>query len=102
MRKLEERINKGIQAIVEARAKGKDTIQWEEHLFKLIHQLAEEKKTVKVRMGTFGFCTCSLGKALCSGCWHVLEACSCKELRVDPEVEIVKQYAHSLKRVNRH
>ncbi|HEX3037225.1 MAG TPA: hypothetical protein VHT73_19240 [Thermodesulfobacteriota bacterium] len=102
MKSLEERIKKGIEAIASAKSEGRDTGEWEKHLFGLIHQLAEEKKTVKVRMGTFGFCTCPLGKALCSGCWRVLEACTCKELDVDPEAEITKQYAQSLKRVGVH
>ncbi len=102
MRTLEERINKGIQAIAEAKAKGKDTTQWEEHLFNLIYQLIEGKRIVKVKMGAYGFCTCLLEKALCSGCWRVIEACTCRELEVNPEEEVTRQYAHSLKRVNKH
>ena len=102
MGNLNQRINKGIQAIAEAKAKGKDTTQWEEHLMRLIYQLVEQKRKVKVKMSKFGFCTCLLEKALCCRCWHVIDACTCRELEVDPEEEITKQYAQSLKRINTH
>ncbi len=41
MKTLEERIKKGISAISEAKAQGKDTSVWEEHLFNLVRGEAE-------------------------------------------------------------
>jgi hypothetical protein len=103
MKTLEARIRKGIAAIARAKAEGKDTKDWEDHLFSLIAALPKpcpnpvpsEKQAVLVKMGGFGFCTCLLGKGLCCGCWRMVNACSCREIEVDPEEEITRQYART-------
>ena len=117
MKTLEERIRRGREAIVRAKAQGKEIKTWEEHLANLERQLAEQSKLsgqrstksspipdpnsrVKVRMGVYGFCTCPLEKALCSGCWRIISACTCRELEVNPEEEITQQYAQLLKKIN--
>lgn len=96
MRSLEGRIKKGIEAIAKAKAEGKDTRVWESHLFFLIAGLPKKKETVLVKMGKFGFCTCLLSAGLCSGCWRVIDACECKEIELNPEEEITRQYAKSV------
>ncbi len=93
MKSIEERIRKGIDAIAKAKAEGKDTTGWEEHLLALIGQISGKKETVLVKMGRFSFCTCLLSSGLCAGCWKVVDACSCIEVEVNPEEEITKQYA---------
>lgn len=125
MKSLEERVRRGHEAIVKAKAEGKDASKWEEHLADLEWQLVERNKgtplgqgsksstyvaepidpndlnlRVKVKMGAFGFCTCSLEKALCTGCWRVKEACKCREMEVNPEEEITQRYAQFLKWIN--
>ncbi|HEX3037136.1 MAG TPA: hypothetical protein VHT73_18785 [Thermodesulfobacteriota bacterium] len=102
MRKFEERIKRGIEAIARAKAEGKDTSKWENHLLTLITNLSKKKETVRLKMGRFGFCTCLLDKALCCGCFRVKEACTCEELEVDPEEEITRQYARTLKSIGTH
>ena len=99
MNSIEDRIKAGIKAIAEARSQGKDTENWEQHLFELVHILVERTKLVRVRMGRFGFCDCLISTALCSGCWKVKNSCSCEILDVDPEKEINERYAQFRKRL---
>lgn len=120
MKSLQERVRRGREAIVKAKSEGKDTSKWEELLANLESRITEQQKErkpsgqrvikdnsmddpnfrVKVTMGQFGFCTCSLEKALCTGCWRVMSACACRELEVNPKEEITRQYAQFLKRIN--
>ncbi len=100
MKNIEQRIQKGLKSIIEARTQGKDTTLWEQRLFELIGRMAAQRRTVRVKMGAFGFCTCSLEKALCSGCWKVKEACKCREMEVNPEEEITQRYAQFAKWIN--
>ena len=101
MSELQERIIRGIKAIVKAKSKGLDTTDWETHLYKLIKELKVEKKTL-VKMGKFGFCTCLLTNGLCSGCWKTKNACTCKELEVNPEEVINRQYASLVRSAGIH
>jgi hypothetical protein len=100
MRAFEERIKKGIEAISKAKAEGRDTTEWEDQLLSLITGLPNKKETVLVKMGKFGFCTCLLSSGLCSGCWRVRDACECREIEVDPEEEITRQYAKTMSGVH--
>ena len=103
MKTLEERIKRGREAINKAKLEGKDTTMWEGHLADLEIQLADQgkdKDRVKVKMGAYGFCTCLLEKALCTGCWRLISACTCTEIEINQEEEITQQYALFLKKIN--
>lgn len=95
MRELQERILKGINSIIKAKLQGQDTSEWENHLCKLI-QGANREKRIRVKMGSFGFCTCHLGGGLCTGCWKIKNACVCRELEVNPEETINEQLAKNV------
>ena len=101
MKELERRILKGLKSIIEARTRGKDVTDWEKHLFDLIRRLIEQSKTVKVKMGQFGFCDCLLKThGLCTGCWTIPEFCVCRVIEVDPKEEVTAAYARFLKKIN--
>jgi len=99
---LIERINRGREAIAKAKAEGLDTSKWYEHLFNLQLEMLKRGNTkVKVKIGNFGFCTCFLGPALCSGCWKIKEHCKCVIMQVNPEKVINEQYAEYIKKNTR-
>lgn len=95
MKSLHERILKGINSIIKAKLQGQDTSEWENHLCKLIQELDRERR-IRVRIGSFGFCTCQLSGGLCTGCWKIKIACACRELEVSPEETINEQIAKSI------
>jgi len=57
MSEIRIRIEKTIKAIAKAEANGKDSTMWQEYLIGLIDEL--DKPTVRVKVGRFGFCTCT-------------------------------------------
>jgi len=96
---LEERIEKGSEAIAQAKTRGEDVREWQEHLNKLISQRTSKNKSkflMRVKMGKFGFCTCLISSSLCTGCWKVRTGCNCIELDIDPKEELTAQYYKSL------
>lgn len=98
---LTERIRKGIRAIAQALAEGKNVTQWENYLMKLVKE-AEDRK-VRVKAGRFGFCTCRVSDypySLCFGCHKILPHCDCVEMNVTPEEEITRKYAEFEKKVS--
>lgn len=98
MAQLREKIEKTIKAIAKAEANGKDSTIWQVYLLELIDKLENLKVTVKI--GRFGFCTCSESSGLCVGCWRIKQSCDCKEFEVDPQVEMKRQYRARLNRAN--
>lgn len=90
MRDLRDRILRGIEAILKAKSLGRDTTDWENHLIELISEIPADM--VKVRVGKFGFCTCSEDSGLCCGCWKIRQCCECIEREVEPEEEMLRQY----------
>ena len=106
MSELQDRIIRGLNAIMKAREKGMDTREWEGHLLRLIKNLEANKK-VKVKMGRFGFCTCPFnidrfGRGLCFGCYKVTNSCVCEQLEVNPEDVINQQFAQFVERKTSH
>ena len=90
MKHLKERILKGFISIIEAKSEGLDTSSWEQHFIKLVDEIPSQKVCVKI--GNFGFCTCSEESGLCCGCWKIRQSCDCIELEVDPKEEMIRQY----------
>jgi len=89
---IRERIEKTIRAIAKAEADGKDTSEWQKYVIGLVNRLQNPR--VRVKVGKFGFCTCSKGKGngLCCGCWKIKHRCECIEREVDPNIEITRQF----------
>jgi len=96
MRTLESRIKRGIERIVEARSEGKDTSEWEKHLFSLISKISK----VVVRVGAFGFCSCEVSSGICFGCHRIPPSCTCMRFEVNPDEEVQKQYSRLMRKLD--
>lgn len=65
MPRTREKIEKTIRAIAKAESRGKDTTDWQVYLLELIDQFHDSK--IKVKVGKFGFCTCTESSGVCVG-----------------------------------
>ena len=98
MQDLMNKIEKNIKAIAKAESMGRDSTDWQEYVMKLIKQFSFHK--VRVKVGQFGFCTCSEEGSVCFGCRNVTQSCVCKKRAVNPEEEMKRQYNVKKIRVN--
>ena len=102
-KELKNRIVKGRYAIKKAKKMGKPTTDWELHLATLeinYYKSIIKNQKIRVKIGSFGFCTCSSDKyegALCSGCYKIKSCCICKTIQASTKELLNMQYKREKK-----